>query len=323
MVMPNDELEMERRLAAGNRLPANVEKAKELLGMHEPIKDIIPQQDAPEAPSPAKKRFDRETFFRNLDYLLPKLGKKLGELESSSGNSPGYLSRMKSGKVASDPSIEFIMAASEELQVPMDLLVSADLSNISGTEKFVMEFLHRLISDTQADRIAWERETAAELNGMEVDYDYAGDPYVRHPLFSVVIDRYNGEKCEVAAYNSLFFHNRGVRILGDCFHAELPGTGNQIYVMDCGKGDDKRRQPVERFFELYLWDHEHAGNPVRKLCNTLAMSSSVIMTVNNLIKSILSSLGRIHIEEDVRDVISAYMRGTDADRDGGGRTAKN
>lgn len=73
----------------------------------------------------------------------------MGELEEESGNYPGYLSRMKSGKSSSDPSIEFLMTAAEELNVPLELLVSSDLTEMTSTETFIMKFLNKMIDNTQ------------------------------------------------------------------------------------------------------------------------------------------------------------------------------
>lgn len=42
----------------------------------------------------------------NIDFLLAQKDVKIGALETESGNHPGYLSRMKSGKSSSDPSID-------------------------------------------------------------------------------------------------------------------------------------------------------------------------------------------------------------------------
>lgn len=130
------------------------------------------------------KRFKKGIFFKNVDSLLAKKGKKLGELEVNSGNRPGYLSRMKSGKISSDPSVEFVMTAAEELEVPMELLVSVDLTQMSANEEFIMKFLNKLTEDTQADKFSWTRETVAELEKLEVENDMNGYPSVSHPLYA-------------------------------------------------------------------------------------------------------------------------------------------
>lgn len=258
------------------------------------------------------KRFKKNIFFDNVDHLILKQGKKLGELEVNSGNRPGYLSRMKSGKISSDPSIEFAMTAAEEFDVPLELLVSTDLTQMSATEEFIMKFLNKLISDTQADEFSWNRETVAELEKLEIENDMQGYRSVPHPLFTVKENRTDCDYFEYVEYDSLFFRNCGVKLCGNCYNAKLPGTGNSVYIMDCGKGDDRIAWARERFFEIYLVSFDRYGNPsTKKLCNTLEMSPPIIAIVNTLIKSIMSSLNRVHIESGVKDVISAYMNGLD------------
>lgn len=69
------------------------------------------------------KRFNRERCLENIDFLLAQKDVKLGALETESGNHPGYLSRMKSGKSSSDPSIEFLMTASSEIECILTIAV--------------------------------------------------------------------------------------------------------------------------------------------------------------------------------------------------------
>lgn len=260
----------------------------------------------------ATKRFKRQVCLNNVDYLLNKQNKKLGELEINSGNRPGYLSRMKSGKSSSDPSIEFLMTAAEELDVPLELLVGSDLTQMSATEEFIITFLKKLIDDTQKDELVWTRETPTELEKLEVDRDNNGYSCVDHPLYKVEEQHTDVEYFEFPVYNSLFFPNCGVKPCGSGYNAYLSGTNNHIYIMECGKGDDRIPWASDVFFEIYMvevgrYGHDHT----KKLCNTLEMSSPIVAIVNSLVKNIITSLNRVHIESDVRNVIDAYIKGLD------------
>lgn len=258
------------------------------------------------------KRFKRQVCLNNVDYLLNKQNKKLGELEISSGNRPGYLSRMKSGKSNSDPSIEFLMTAAEELDVPLELLVSSDLTQMSATEEFIITFLRKLIEDTQKDELVWTRETPTELEKLEVDRDNNGYSCVGHPLYKVEEQHTDVEYFEFPTYNSLFFPNCGVKPCGNGYNAYLTGTNNHIYIMECGKGDDRLPWASDIFFEIYMVQVDRYSNTyTKKLCNTLEMSSPIVTIVNSLVKNIITSLNRVHIESDVRNVIDAYIKGLD------------
>ncbi|MBO4952273.1 MAG: hypothetical protein J6C99_05100 [Lachnospiraceae bacterium] len=256
------------------------------------------------------KRFNREVCLENIDFLLAQKDVKLGVLESDSGNRPGYLSRMKSGKSTSDPSIEFLMTASEKLEVPLDMLVSSRLSEMSATEKFILDFLKKAASDTQTDKLEWIRETVTELEKLEVEHDNNGYPEVSHPLYVPFAERTEDTYYEYPLYNSLFFKNCGVKPCNNGYHAKLVPTDQWLYIMECEKGDERICWKNDRFFELYLVNFDRYGNATtKKVCNTLEVSSPVCVTINSLIKSIITSMSRVHIEDDVRDAIDSYMNG--------------
>lgn len=263
-----------------------------------------------------QKRFKRQICLDNVDFLLAKQNKKLGELETNSGNRPGYLSRMKSGKSSSDPSIEFLMTAAEELDVPLELLISSDLTKMSATEEFIVTFLKKLIDDTQKDELVWNRETIAELEKLEVVNDRSGYRCVDHPLYEVGEQHTDTEYYEFPVYNSLFFPDCGVAPCGNGYNAYLSGTNNHIYIMECGKGDDRIPWLNDKFYEIYMVEVGQFGHDyTKKLCNTLEMSSPIVGIVNSLVKNIISSLNRVHIDSSVRSVIDAYIKGIDITSD--------
>lgn len=265
---------------------------------------------------PQTKRFKREICLKNVDYLLAQQNKKLGELEEESGNYPGYLSRMKSGKSNSDPSIEFLMTAAEELNVPLELLVSSDLTEMTSTEEFIMKFLNKVIDNTKKDELRWTRETITELNKMEIERDMDGYEVVPHPLYTIGESGEGVDYYEFPLYNSLFFHNCGVTPCGNGYNAILSGTDNTIYIMECGKGDDSLTWNKDRFYELYLVDSYAYGNcRVKKICNTIEARDIIVETVNSLVKNIISSLNRIHIDSDVKEILSAYIDGISMSND--------
>ena len=256
------------------------------------------------------KRFNRDICLENIDYLLAQKNIKLGALETDSGNRPGYLSRMKSGKSTSDPSIEFLMTASEQLDVPLDMLVSSRISDLTPTEQFILNFLKKVIQDTKDDKLSWERETVAELEKLEIYNDNQGYSSVSHPLYSVHEERTEDNYWEYPAYESLFFKNCGVKPCNNCYHAKLVPTDQWLYIMECEKGDERIAWRDERFFEFYMVSYDRYGNATtKKVCNTLDVSSPIRATVNSLIKLIIVSLSHVHIEDTVKDAIDAYMNG--------------
>lgn len=256
------------------------------------------------------KRFNRSVCLENIDYLLAQKGIKLGALETDSGNRPGYLSRMKSGKSTSDPSIEFLMIASEQLEVPLDMLVSSKVSELTPTEEFILNFLKKVINDTKEDKLTWERELVAELENLEIYTDNQGYSSVSHPLYSVHEERTEDNYNEYPVYESLFFKGCDVKPCNNCYHARLLPTDQWLYIMACEKGDERITCKEESFFELYLVSYDRFGNATtKKVCNTLDVSSPIKATINSMIQLIVVSLSHVHIEDTVKDAIDAYMKG--------------
>ena len=146
-----------------------LEREEQVDSYNRELLSLLQEQLEANAKNMEEKHFNREICLKNVDYLLTKQNKKLGELEEKSGNYPGYLSRMKSGKSSSDPSIEFLMTAAEELNVPLELLVSSDLTEMTSTEEFILKFLNKVIDNTKKDELRWTRETISQLEKLGID----------------------------------------------------------------------------------------------------------------------------------------------------------
>ena len=146
-----------------------LEREEQVDSYNRELLSLLQEQLEANAKNMEEKHFNREICLKNVDYLLTKQNKKLGELEEKSGNYPGYLSRMKSGKSSSDPSIEFLMTAAEELNVPLELLVSSDLTEMTSTEEFILKFLNKVIDNTKKDELRWTRETISQLEKLGIE----------------------------------------------------------------------------------------------------------------------------------------------------------
>ncbi|MCM1096896.1 MAG: hypothetical protein NC427_02400 [Ruminococcus flavefaciens] len=253
------------------------------------------------------KHFDKVRFFNNLTYLLAVKNIKLGDIERDSGNSPGYLSRMKSGKSNADPSIEFIITAAKKLGVSVDMLVNSEIREMSQTELYLKDFGEKLIEDTRNDKLTWVCQRQSELEELEAHYDeYDNEPYADHPIFSVkgIPNDTNFPTLKVY-YDSRFYKNCGVTIGGDCYHADLVSNGNvTLYLMSCKKGGDKIKWKKDSFWELYLYK---LGSGIHPLCNTMEICSPLEVMIDSLLKEIRESVSHVHINDEVKDAIDRYL----------------
>lgn len=128
-----------------------LEREEQVDSYNRELLSLLQEQLEANAKNMEEKHFNREICLKNVDYLLTSkiknwaTGRKIRKLS-------GYLSRMRAGKSSSDPSIEFLMTAAEELNVPLELLVSSDLTEMTSTEEFILKFLNKVMHNTKKGR---------------------------------------------------------------------------------------------------------------------------------------------------------------------------
>lgn len=205
-----------------------------------------------------------------------------------------------------------------EFQFVYDGLQNVMRSESDEVQVNVTKKTYKLIKSTKQlitnpiynDAVIKLRETVAELEKLEVVDDGQGYPSVNHPIFTVQEERTEDNYFCYPVYNSLFYRNCGVKVCNNCYHTKLTPTDQLLYIMECSKGDERLIWKSNRFFEFYIVSYDKCGNATtKKVCNTLEVSSPVCATINSLIKSIITSMSRVHIEEDVRNAIDSYMNG--------------
>ena len=83
--------------------------------------------------------FDIKRIVENIYLLIKEKDLKIGDVESKSGISTGYLSRLKDSKT--NINIESLYKIANYLNVTIDSLVNCDFSELSATEKYMLNFL--------------------------------------------------------------------------------------------------------------------------------------------------------------------------------------
>lgn len=181
------------------------------------------------------KNFNKKLCFSNIRELLrQKQDIKIGQIEKEAGIRLGYMSRLEKEGNTSEPSMEFIVSAAKLLKVSIDTLVSVDLTGLTPTEQYLVNFFDKLKTDTFKDKLDWNRETAFNLNSMEPDMN----GWVNHPLFNEETF-FEETECEYPeevtriVFNSKTFGPR-TYICGDCFNLRLK-NGTTLYLMDIEK----------------------------------------------------------------------------------------
>ena len=127
------------------------------------------------------EEFNSKIFYGNIEYLLRKQKKKIGELESETGVSTGYISRA-SKDTSAKPGIDFVIKTADVLGVSIDSLLCEEMYKMNETEAYINRFISKVIDDTKHEKAAWQRMSPN-------DYDELADTAANHESYPLIIGR--------------------------------------------------------------------------------------------------------------------------------------
>lgn len=249
------------------------------------------------------KNFNKKRCFSNIRELLrqnPDV--KIGQIEKEAGIRLGYMSRLEKEGNTSEPSMEFIVSAAKLLKVSIDTLISVDLTGLTPTEQYIINFFDKLKADTLKDKLDWNRETAFNLNRMEPDMN----GWVYHPLFAEETF-YEETECEYPeeatriVFNSKTFGPH-TYICGDCFNLRLK-NGTTFYLMDIEKS-------VHRTTDTSAYAKEAWMFVPHKGCQLLVASQDdtpVAPLLEVLFSTVKERMEHPKINNDVMFAIDSFM----------------
>lgn len=252
--------------------------------------------------------FNKAVMFDNISFMLKETGKKIGELESEAGVSPGYIARTsKEGNTK--PGIEFIMKAADALKISIDTLLRVDMSSLTPTEKYLISFLEKLTRDTTDDKLEWYRESAGYLNG-RLETDING--YCAHPLFSDATFMEESEGDYPEEVSRIVFTSRSFDvhtvIAGDCFNLQMKNE-TYLYVMNISKSVYKIGDPNAHAKEIWMCPRYGAN---QFLCNTKG-APEIAMLIEGLYSAISENARHPKVNKDIKEVIDAFMNNEEYD----------
>ena len=242
------------------------------------------------------KNFDKSKLFRNIRQLLSSTGVKLGQIEKEAGCQPGYMSRLEKEGNTTDPSVEFVVTAAKELEISIDLLIYGNFEKMTPTELYILKFLNTLIRDTKNDNMGWKINDLRPY--VKTSKNAANTRFEPFHQYIKGIDA----GTDSIQYQSLFFSDKVVTCVGNCYKGKLKGSNAMMYIMNCtdtlaGKNE------IKQFFELYIIDN-HKVNPL--FC-TAQTSEGLISAVDQLYEVVEVSATHIHINDKIRCIIDLYL----------------
>lgn len=244
--------------------------------------------------------FDKQLLFRNLEYLLGEKNMGIGDFEEKAGVSTGFCARSKKDQ-KSKPGIDFIMKASDILNVSVDSLLTVDYSVLTPTEKYTVGFLGKLNKDTVEDKLNWKTESSDYLNHLELDENGIAS----HPLFKFesFLERSEENYEEVTR---VIFESRNygyqTYIEGDCYNLRLKND-TYLYLMNISKSvhrtDDKNAYSKEIWLFSQLQGKQF-------LCDNWGERTTAAL-VDTLYEAVKENSKHPKIDKAFRSSIDAYM----------------
>lgn len=253
--------------------------------------------------------FNKQLMLDNISYLLKETGKKIGELETDSGVSPGYISRIsKEGNTK--PGIDFIMNVADSLNVSINTLLNVDLTEMTPNEKYLLSFLEKLNNDSIDDKLDWNSESADQLNRAETDRNGNTD----HPLLSLETFYEEGETEYPEEVTRVVFVSKSfdckTSIHGDCFNLRLK-NGSILYIMNLSKSVYRTNDPDAFAKEIWMYT---PGNGSSFLCSNNVISPLADL-VDELYTTVSERMKHPRIKRELQYVIDAFMKDDVSDDD--------
>lgn len=240
--------------------------------------------------------FDKYCCFRNIRELLKDSDLRLGTIEKEAGCQPGYMSRLEKEDNTTDPSMEFVATAAKMLKVPVDVLLSGDLSDMTDAEKYLLEFVNQLIEDTKSCYLDWKLETEFYLS-----YELKPDPET-HKLKHPFLFRY--EDVEENFYASKFSNLETIDFRGNSYHCYLPKSDVTVYLLSIEDTDEYNR---ELFYDFYLVRDDDDSYDITPICSSRDIRQGLATKVELLYAWVEKRASHVHIDYDVVQTLNKYM----------------
>ena len=250
------------------------------------------------------KNFNKKLCFSNIRELLKNSDVKIGQIEREAGIKVGYVARLEKDDNSAEPSMEFIMTASKMLKISIDTLVSIDLTDLTPSEKYLINFFDKLKLDTTNDKLDWLRTTAKELGPDEAE---------GHPLYQIE-EHYVNSGCEYpdVCYKYIFdskTFGRDNRVKEDCFSLRLKNNVH-LFLMNIEKTNadpwDEKSNAIEVWMSIPSKKNEYLlgsqdKSPIAKLAEELYVTVKERMEHPKINNAALSAIDSFMKDDFVDD----------------------
>lgn len=263
--------------------------------------------------------FDRGKLLKNISTIIQERGVKIGELETSVGVSPGYLSRLSKEDVKTLPSLDVVWRIAKALNVNMERLVEGNFDHESNTVAYMQQFLQKLFSDTVNGSISWSSMSIATINEIlrnelreyvafiqyDRNHDYTDNWEIRKQLHYTKGTSSGYENNRIAPVTS---PRTNPWVDDSVFHTVMP-DGRTLFLVKYGEihYSDDNQPSINCFYELFFDVPDCQDDAIIPIFNTLGNRKDLLPDIEKLYQELKEHEFDLRISQDALSSIDRFM----------------
>ena len=243
--------------------------------------------------------FDNTQLVANLGYLTKKNNLRIGDLESMLGISAGYISRTAKTDSKKKLSLDVAWKIAQLFEVDLRDLLETDLSTVNANTQIAVEFIEKLLRETDDQTIEW-KPVGSSLEEPDEMYILAG------------VTNENGEE---ALYHPAKKPGQKYYMIDtDIFACEDVHDHKTLIIVPVYLNSEKKVRYDFLFVDADDYrDLENTTYSYEKVFFTSDDSTGTLdIHAEKLYKCIQRCQNDIHIKPEIKSDIAAYLKREDS-----------
>lgn len=265
------------------------------------------------------RAFDRTKLLKNISAVIQERGVKIGELETSVGVSPGYLSRLSKDDIKTLPPLDVVWRIAKALSVNMERLIEGNFDHASETVTYMQQFLQKLFEDTVNSVIDWNSKSVNDVNCILREED--------NECFAFIHTDYGADYKDDRSFRDEAHYDRGTyecykqrkitpvtspktnAWVDDSVFSTIMPSGQTLYLVRYGTPtlSDEDDLEVLIFYELYFDNPESQNDAVVPICNTFGNKKVLLPDIEKLYQELKEHEFDLRISKEARFSIDLFM----------------